>query len=518
MTGKIKPFMSAGLIAVAAVAVLALYGSDEWLAPLTPLLIGAVVVPLSVLGALFMHPEERGAPSRFKSFGVAFAVAAAIGMGVPALWSVPTVRAQLLQQAGTSVDTYGALSDPSTEVQIEACDQLLQTDSDLTDLADALVGQPELAVPCLQKSQGQLVGVVTTSLASRWHNALVAADSPVAASACVYAEAIARVPLDKGSQQTHLLDCALGAAESDTRMCCVDSLMEVGGSCEEIVDGVNLRELIASGAASTLLALSHQEKTVARELPRVAKRLDLSCKSMQEVAVQLACVSLDDDYAPEGSDSVLTWLFEENADCLSQRDRQTPVELDEMCRALSSRARRGHSLDKETICQTQREVIAERREMLEQLEGLNSKESAALARQISAGKARADSDRMTPDAFVSAMQNNPEAAMKSYSESEMRALMGGMRERAMDYDEALSTSLNSMDDARDRYSELRETPEVQDKWLDTLEANDLGDSTDVSDQTDGVHEQIGDTADRLKKEREKAERKEKKRKSQADEE
>ena len=150
MAGNLKPYFSAALIAVGAVAVLALYTGDSWLAPIIPLIVGAAaILPLSVVGALLLHPEVRSAPSRVSAIAPLVVVGAALGVGLPALWAVPKARTAALSGPDSVVNALAALEDPDKGVRMQACRTLFVGDMPSKQISDALLERPRLAAQCL---------------------------------------------------------------------------------------------------------------------------------------------------------------------------------------------------------------------------------------------------------------------------------------------------------------------------------------------------------------------------------
>lgn len=445
MAGKAKPYLSSGLIALGAVGVLALYTGNRWLAPLTPLILGAAaVLPLSVIGALLLHAEARSAPSRFLTFGLAAALAAIIGVGLPALWTQPALRARATALTDV-VDLGAALDDPAGPVQVAACTQIFAGPTDTEEITRMLEGRPKLAKACLPKvAEGARRTITAGNLERRWQDRLVAEEA--GAGQCVLSDALATLPTELGSRQARLLDCALRARSKDQRVCCAQSLAGLADSCAKLAGSIDAQELIRSGSSSLLLALSYDNDTAVREHKELVDRVDLSCAKMRMIGVQVACISLDPRGARGDEAEVLRWLVEGHDDCLSQAERDVDPGLADTCSALMDRVAKTGSLDEASICSSQQEVARERLAYIEKVEGLTKEESDALTVQIAAGDAAAQEHDMTYESLIAAMQGKQGApSLDSYTDADKRKIMAQMRARAKSPQELVQGSMKNLD-------------------------------------------------------------------------
>ncbi|MFW6057877.1 MAG: hypothetical protein ACOC9W_03370 [Persicimonas sp.] len=480
---------------------LGLHTGEQWLEPTTPLIIGAMAAfPLGFVGALLLHPEARSAPSLFLKLGVLLVVSAGVGVGIPALWSVAGVRTAVLGGAGEYVNSSAAVDDPDPGVQAAACHHMLEGQASVIDATEMLADRPALAVRCLPASDTSKAEIVAENLAVDWHRITVSEEPLPESNQCLHAEALGALPVEAGSKKARLLDCALSAPTNEKRMCCVDTLVELGASCDQLAEEVDARVLVDSGSAGTLLALSEGEETLSRELDEVARRLNLSCEAMQLVGLQLACASLG--RGGENSTAVLDWLFEENNGCMSPEDREDDTDPHEVCDTLTEGLRSGGDADDAAICQARREVIAERNARLEQLRGPSAEESAMLAGQIARGGAQSDGRNNTLDQFVASLQGKAGAPnVESYTDADKKRIMEHMQKNAMTPEEAMAIPGDALNNVQEKYEAIKGKEKLQ----TALEEAGETPSEDFDDKVEEARGKFDQVSKRVEGEKAKAE-------------
>lgn len=504
MAANIKPYLSAGLIAAGAVAVLALYGSDQWLEPMMPLILGAAAaLPLSIVGALLLHPEARNASSRFLVIGLTVLVGALIGVGVPAAWIVPDVRVAIAKAAPSSVDLYGALEDPDEKVQLEACRQLLDGHGEVDELSDALTTSPRLANRCLSSAPEAKIGaVIAGNLEVDWYKRLLTQAAPEDGNQCLHAHALAALPVAAGAKQADLLNCSLRSRSDDKRVCCAESLAKMDASCESMAASLDTDKLLREGTAADLMALSFGEATAKRDFSELSSRVDLTCKKMQMVGVQLACVALGGEENRTRARDVLEWLFAENKTCLEGKSPERSVPPNEVCGALVEQIQRKGKVDGDMICESHKEAIEEQEAYLAKIKGLSAEESAALANEISAGNAHASNDMLDLGQFAAAAQGNNREALKAYSKGQALKMMEQARQQAMSPDELASKPFKNLQQIQDTAMKRMGEDKAQAAY------DEMGGAPDTEaldkDTKEGL-EQVEGARERLKGERSKAE-------------
>ncbi len=494
MAGKAGPYLSAGLIAAAAVVVLGLYTGEQWLEPTTPVIIGALAAfPLGFVGALLLHPEARSAPSLFLKAGSLVAISAGVAIGIPALWSVAQVRTAVLDAAGDHVNLRAAIDDPDPDVQAAACHQMLDGEASVIDATEMLADRPALAVRCLPASHTTKAEIVAENLAVDWHRIAVSEEPLPASNQCLHAEGLGALPVEVGSKKARLLDCALRAPANDKRMCCVDTLLQLGASCNQLAQEVDARVLVDSGSAGTLLALSEGEETLSRELKGVARRLNLKCDAMQLVGLQLACASLGGGPG-ENSTAVLDWLLEEKNGCMNREDREDDAELQAVCDTLTENLRSGGDADDAAICQAQREVVAEQQARLEQLRGPSAEESARLAGQIARGRAQTDGRNNTLEQFMASLQGQAGAPdVESYTDADKKRIMEQMQKNAMTPEEAMAIPGDALNNVQEKYEKIKGKEKLQ----AALEQADEAPAEDFDDKVDEARGKFDQVSERV---------------------
>ncbi len=462
MAANPRPYVSSGLIALGGVVVLALYTGNNWLDPLTPMIIGAAAAfPLSIAGALLLHPEARSAPSRFLLYAVAVMVGGIVSVGVPGLWKLPQARVRAVQAPRRLVNLAAALDDPSPAVAQAACRRMLAVDKDPDKISDELETRPQLANACLHSApKSAQRETVAASLMRRWHRRLMAKKGPPTGDMCVYSEQLAKLPADLGARQARLMACALQSDSPDKRICCVNSLATIAGSCDDLADHIDADQLVRGGIAGLVLALAYKTSTVVHDHAMLAKKVDLSCSKMQMVSVQLACVSHN---AGKGSkvDTVLKWLLDKNSQCLTADDRKLESGLGDVCSALMDTVAKKGSLKGDAICQTQKTLVDEHRAELAQLHGLSKEESSALAGQIAQGNARANDRNDSYEMLVNSMMGKAGApTLDSYTQADKRKIMERMRATAMSPQEMMKTSFGSLKNVQEKFNKIAANPKT----------------------------------------------------------
>jgi hypothetical protein len=503
MAANFKPYLSSGTIAAGAVGVLALYGSDQWLEPTMPLILGAAAaLPISIVGALLLHPEARNAPSRFLVIGLTALVGALVGVGVPALWLAPQVRAGVAKAAPSVVDLYGALEDPDQNVQLEACRQLFAGHGELDGISDALTGRPRLATRCLTDvGEANRAAIVAANLESDWYDRLMTQAPVDDENQCLHAQALVSLPVDAGAKQTDLLNCAFRSPSKAKRTCCADSLAQMNASCESLAGSLDAGKLVRSGAAADLMALSFGEATAKREFTEIASKVDLTCEKMQMVGVQLACVALGGESNRTRAREVLDWLVDENDRCLDGERGESSVTPSQVCDALIERIQRQGKVDGDMVCKSHQKVLQEQAALMEEIKGLSAEESAALAGQISAGNSQASDQMLSLDQFAAAAQSNRGEALKSYNKEQVRQMMERARQQAPSPEELGTKPFQNLQAIQDTANKMM----GEDKAQAQFKESGITPNTEVlGEKTKKGMEQIQGAQERLKGEQAKA--------------
>lgn len=475
MKSKLKPCVAAGLIALAAVVVLALYVGDSWIAPKLPAIIGAaLILPVSVLGALFIYPEANQGKGRIGVQLLTILSAAIFGLGIPILWAQPQVRSYAVEQAPEMVvNLTSALDDPVLEVSKKACHRILLDLSRTEALVDSLRTRHPLAVACLNTAaEGANRNAVATKLRIQWYRPLVTEKQDEEADLCVNAKMLAELPVDVSLKQGDLFDCALRAPEGDTRQCCAMTLTALTPSCEDLAGQIDTKKLVDNNTVSALGALSYGESTAESEFREVASFVDLQCPEMQAFALKLACLTYAKTDGETDTNRFLNWKFDQHQGCLSPEDKKEAAEVHQICTTLLDATEEKTTVSDKMICDSHRVAIEQDRRTRENIKGLSSAQGAALATQIAAGNRSEAHRRGDVNQWLETFQQKTGAPdLDAYSEADKRALMKKFMLSGPNPDQMRANPVEEYDSIQEEFNaKLAANPKLKAKLEKEIEA------------------------------------------------
>lgn len=228
-----------------------------------------------------------------------------------AAWNIGSVRA-LFVESRSFLELSRILQDQSPQVRQQACETMFAQGWAIrgaSQLVAALDAHPKIAVGCLEAARERsAIGVeeIAQALHDGWSRAAMTA-GPQACEIVAWAPNIAQ--LAEVPAAPAMLQCALGAASSDVRLCCADGLVANGMPVYELIPA---QPLDATEALFQPLVdhafFSGQLDGHGRS---IADKLALSTDAGRTWAVQLGCATLN-PFAPSGVHAGLVRLVEDD--------------------------------------------------------------------------------------------------------------------------------------------------------------------------------------------------------------
>lgn len=495
MISKLKPCLIAGLIALASVVILALYMGDSWIDPKLPVIIGAaLILPISVIGALLMFPEANQGKARFVVQLLTVVSAAIFALGLPGLWTQEHVRTLAVEQGPElMVNLSAALNDPAPAVSQKACQRILRDPSRTEKLVELLQPRPTLALACLETApEGPNRNAVSSKLRTNWHRILVSDPPPADADICAKATALADLPVDISQRVGDLFDCAVRAPQGQTRQCCATTLTSLSETCEDLAAQIDTKKLVDNNTVSTLGTLSYGESTAEAEFREVASFVDLQCPEMQAFAIKLSCASQSERTLSSDTNRFLDWKFGKDVGCLNAEDQAEPAEVHQICYELMEAAAEETTLSSEIICRSHLAAIDTNRKARETLGGLDSAQGAELAYKIAVGSDHQSRQRTDLKQWLNSIKDDPDSFDKnSLSAKDKRAMLQELMKNQRSPEEMLNQPFEQMKALQGDLKKLMATPAFNAGYKkNTKDMDDAPDMEDFGDTMDAQMEAL----------------------------
>ena len=320
-----KATVLVSIYGICAIALLTFYAVYAWLAPTTPLLIGAVAVLLPALVLVYALEEDARLPKPDAMlWAKSMLIASIFGLALPALWTKGDARAKALGLLPTLRSVELAMADSHAGVQHQACVLLFEGHLEVRpgQIADILSRSPQSGPACLNAvPPSGLRDDVTRQLAVTWHRDLLDGT----AAQCPNVQAIDQLPIAAPNRVGFMLDCAL-RGNAETRPCCVAQLAAAypGNKLESEIEksAPLLRQL---GSSGLLLAAAFNEATYVASIAPAAKQLRLQGDTMRWSSLESACTAVTEQASRPDDMRYLEWLFDQNTNCLEDPAGTTDV-------------------------------------------------------------------------------------------------------------------------------------------------------------------------------------------------
>lgn len=377
------------LLTLAGTFALLLFSVSEWLSPLSPMLYALLLITPAAVGismALFEELRSDGAKS--KKLWVSIVLSALVGGGLSASWMAPQTRIQALQKvSGLRISL--ALDDPSTDVQLAACTQLLDTDIPNHELSAKLSRKLSLATSCLTaNAEHPRTKLLSRQVATSWHGQLLLPGTEDSAKlSCAITEKLQKLPTDRAGINSALLDCMLRSESEASRGCCAKALEKSAPSCETLPMRVSRADLKAWRTVPDLFAASFLiSDNKSKQLPE--DHPTLACDEVKQRSVGLLCDVLLYEDDTEREQAFFEWLLESNKECMGEEERSEWVRADEVCEQLATELESEGKFSTARLCDAQRTIAkAQITEAKKAKEDYNESTRSNLTNQIIEGSA-----------------------------------------------------------------------------------------------------------------------------------
>lgn len=309
---------------VCAVALLTFYAIYQWLTPTMPLLIGAAAVLVPSFVIVFALEEDARPPNiNIMLLAQTALLAGIFGLAVPALWTVPAVRARALTTLPSMRSVEAAMSDEQAPVRLQACKLMFDSrvDARRDQIVGVLASRPDVASACLTAlGDDETADYVTRRLAVAWHNDLVQGDG----DQCPKVAAIDALPIDEGSRTGLVLDCALQSGNDAARKCCTAHLAAAHpGEKLQSAARAGGNTLTRLGTSGFLLAAAFNEKGYVASIAPTTEQLGLQSDAFKQLSLELACNAVVAEAGRPDDMKYLEWLFNQNTTCIEDLNAGT---------------------------------------------------------------------------------------------------------------------------------------------------------------------------------------------------
>lgn len=377
------------LLTLAGTFALLLLAVSEWLSPISPMLYGLLLVTPAAVGiSTALFDELRSGGAKNKKLWVSIVLSALVGGGLSASWMAPQTRIQAIQNvSGLRVSL--ALDDPSADVQLAACTQLFGTDIPNHELSAKLSRKLSLATSCLAANEANpRAKLISRQVSTSWHGQLMLpGGEDSAALSCAITESLQKLPADRSSVNSIVLDCMLRSESEASRGCCAKALEKSAPSCETLPMRVSRADLKAWRTVPDLFAASFLiSDNKSKQLPE--GHPNLACDEVKQRSVGLLCDVLLYEDDTEREEAFFEWLMESNKECMDTAERSEWLRADEVCEQLATELESEGKFSTARLCDTQRTLAkAQLAEAKKARETYNESSRNDLTAQIIEGSA-----------------------------------------------------------------------------------------------------------------------------------